>query len=59
MTDSELPLPRKVAFLWADNLRPYHAKSITQCINLGNYSQLHFCHEVSDMQLHMLAINTT
>ena len=39
--------------------QPYHAKSITQCFNLGNYFQLHFCHEVSDMQLHMLAINTT
>ena len=37
MTDSELPLPHKVAFLWADNLQPYHAKSITQCFNLGNY----------------------
>ena len=59
MTDSELPLPPKVAFLWADNLGPYHAKSITQCFNLGDYFQLHFCQEVSDMQLHMLAINTT
>ena len=37
MIDSELPLPRKVAFLWADNFWPYHAKGITQCFNLGNY----------------------
>ena len=59
MTDSELPPTPKAAFLWVDKLRPYHAKSITQCFNWGNHFQLHFCHEVSDMQLYMLAINTT
>ena len=59
MTDSELLPTPKVAFLLVDNLRPYHAKSITQCFNWGNYFQLHFFHEVTDIQLHMLAINTT
>ena len=49
----------KVAFLWADNLQPYYAKYVTHCFNLGNYFQLHFWHEVRDMQLHILAINTT
>ena len=56
-TYSKLPHP-KVAFFWADNLQPYHAKCITQHFNLGDYVQSHFCHEVSDVHLHILAINT-
>ena len=51
------PTP-KVALFSADNLRPYHANCITQCFDLGDYFQTHFCHEVSDMHLHILAINT-
>ena len=50
------PTP-KVAFFWADNLQPYYAKYVTQCFNLGDYFQSHFCHEDSDMTLHILAIN--
>ena len=51
------PYPQSSLF-WADNLRPYRAKCITQCFSLGDYFQPHFCHEVSDMHLHILAINT-
>ena len=55
MTDSKLPLPHKVAF---SEMATYHAKCITQCFNLGDYFQPHFCYEVSVMQLHIFAINT-
>ena len=52
------PYPQ-LAFFWADNLRPYHAKCITQCFNLGDHFPPHVCYEVSDMHLQILAINTT
>ena len=42
MTDSKLPLTPKVAFFWADNLWPYHAKCITRCFNSVHYFQPHF-----------------
>ena len=53
LTDSKLPLPPQLAFFWADNLWPYHAKCITQCFNLGDHFPPHVCYEVSDMHLHI------
>ena len=56
MTDSKFPPTPKVAFFWAQNLQPYHANFIIQCFNLGDYFKPHFCHEVNEMHLHILAI---
>ena len=52
------PTPQ-LAFFWADNLQPYHAKCITQYFNLGDHFPPHVCYGVSDMHLHILAISTT
>ena len=40
-------------------LGQYHANCITQCFNWGDHFPPHVCYEVSDMHLHILAINTT
>ena len=50
MIDSFMITPTlKVAIFTADNLRPYHAKNIPHCFNLGDYFESHSCRQFSDM----------